>query len=116
MDRNARNITREFVEVLNAVILDEALGQNADRLWNVDKRRVRLRRDRSTVGIDASAQAGGQLPADTQDARTGTAGATAKGQRAWSLQDFDALRIVNGRIEAAAHHIVAKAVDEKIRT
>jgi hypothetical protein len=53
MDRNARNITREFVEVLNAVILDEALGQNADRLRNVDKRRVRLRRDRSTVGIDA---------------------------------------------------------------
>jgi hypothetical protein len=53
MNGDTRNITGEIGEVLRTLILDEALGKHADRLRNIDERRIRLGRDGGAVGIDA---------------------------------------------------------------
>ncbi len=53
MRNDARHVAHGVVDALEALVLDEVLGQHADRLRNVDQRRVGLGRDRGAVGIDA---------------------------------------------------------------
>src|SRR5262249_58821520 len=53
VDVDARNVARDVGEVLEAVVVDELPGDDAERLGNVDDGRIDLGRHRRAVGIDA---------------------------------------------------------------
>ena len=53
MHGDARNVAGDVGEALEALVPDEVLGDDAERLRNVDQRRVGLGRDRRAVGVNA---------------------------------------------------------------
>ena len=75
MDGDARNVARDVGEALEALVPDELLGHDGDRLRNVDQRRVGLGRDRRAVGVDADRAGAGILRVE----RRGWAGPPARG-------------------------------------
>src|SRR5215472_6472497 len=53
VDVDARNVARDVGEILKARVVDELPGDDAERLGNVDQRRIDLGRRRRAVGVDA---------------------------------------------------------------
>ncbi|OIQ68161.1 hypothetical protein GALL_502510 [mine drainage metagenome] len=51
MHRHAWNVPRQIGDAVGALVLNEILGQNADRLRDVQQRRVGLGPDRRAVGV-----------------------------------------------------------------